>query len=88
MESHKGTIIDTIFRNNDNGYTVALMETENEVMTVTGVFGTDVTNETLEIFGDRVKHPKYGEQFTVEMYNSVLPSSLIQIENYFIVWFD
>lgn len=82
MESHKGTIVDTIFRNNDNGYTVALMETENEVMTVTGVFGTDVTNETIEIFGNRVKHPKYGEQFTVEMYNSVLPSSLIQIENY------
>jgi len=82
MESHKGTIVETIFRNNDNGYTVALMETENEVMTVTGVFGTDVTNETLEIFGNRIKHPKYGEQFTVEMYNSVLPSSLGQIENY------
>jgi len=82
MESHKGTIVDTIFRNNDNGYTVALMETENKVMTVTGFFGTDVTNETLEIFGNRINHPKYGEQFTVEMYNSVLPSSLIQIENY------
>ena len=82
MESHKGTIVDTIFRNNDNGYTVALMETDKEVITVTGVFGTDVTNETLEIFGNRVKHPKYGEQFTVEMYNSVLPSSLSQIENY------
>lgn len=82
MESHKGTIVETIFRNNDNGYTVALMETENEVMTVTGVFGTDITNETLEIFGNRIKHPKYGEQFTVEMYNSVLPSSLGQIENY------
>lgn len=82
MESHKGTIVETIFRNNDNGYTVALMEIENEVITITGVFGTDVTNETLEIFGNRVKHPKYGEQFTVDMYNSVLPSDLDQIENY------
>lgn len=82
MESHKGTIVDTIFRNSENGYTVALMEIENEVITITGFFGTDITNETIEVFGKRVKHPKYGHQFTVEMYNTVLPSSLDQIENY------
>ncbi|WP_326911409.1 SF1B family DNA helicase RecD2 [Sedimentibacter sp. MB31-C6] len=82
MESLKGTIIETIFRNNENGYTVALIEAENEIITITGVFGTDVTSETLEIFGKRVNHPKYGEQFKVEMYNTVLPSSLEQIENY------
>ena len=82
MESHKGTIVETIFRNSDNGYTVALMEMENEIITITGFFGTDITNETLQIFGKRVKHPKYGHQFTVEMYNSILPSNLDQIENY------
>lgn len=82
MESHKGTIVDTIFRNSENGYTVALMEIENEIITITGFFGTDITNETLQVFGKRVKHPKYGHQFTVEMYNSVLPSSLDQIESY------
>ncbi len=82
MESLKGTIIETIFRNNDNGYTVALMEIDNEILTITGVFGTDISNETLEVFGNRIKHPKYGEQFNVDLYNSVLPTSLEQIENY------
>ena len=82
MESLKGTIVETIFRNNDNGYTVALMESGKELHTVTGIFGTEITNETLEVFGKRVNHPKYGEQFTVEMYNSILPTSLEQIENY------
>lgn len=82
MESYKGTVVETIFRNNENGYTVALMEAENELLTITGVFGTDVTNETLEIFGNKIKHPKYGEQFVVDMYNSVLPSDLDQVENY------
>lgn len=82
METLKGTIIETIFRNDENGYTVALMEAENSVITVTGVFGTDVTSETLEIFGKTVKHPKYGNQFKVEMYSTVLPSSINQIENY------
>jgi exodeoxyribonuclease V alpha subunit len=82
METLKGTIIETIFRNNDNGYTVALMEADNDVITVTGVFTADVTSETIEVYGKKVKHPKYGEQFQVDMYNTVLPSSLGQIENY------
>jgi exodeoxyribonuclease V alpha subunit len=82
MESHIGTIVDIIFRNNENGYTVAIMEIENEIITITGFFGNDITNETLEVFGNRVKHPKYGQQFTVEMYNSVLPSNVDQIESY------
>lgn len=82
METLKGTIIETIFRNDENGYTVALMEADNDVVTITGVFGTDVTSETLEVYGKKVKHPKYGDQFQVDMYNTVLPSSLDQIENY------
>jgi exodeoxyribonuclease V alpha subunit len=82
METLKGTVIETIFRNDENGYTVALMEADNDIVTITGVFGTDVTSETLEVYGKKVKHPKYGEQFQVEIYNTVLPSSLDQIEGY------
>lgn len=83
METLKGIIIETIFRNDENGYTVAVMEVENnDIITITGIFGTDVTSETLEVYGKKVKHPKYGDQFQVEMYNTVLPSSLDQIENY------
>ena len=82
MESLKGTIVETIFRNNENGYTVALLETKNELITVTGIFGTDVTGENIEVYGKKVKHPKYGEQFQVDIYNSILPTGLEQIENY------
>lgn len=82
METLKGTIAETIFRNEENGYTVALFEADNEVITVTGTFATDVAGETLEIFGKRINHTKYGEQFQAEMYTIILPSSLDQIENY------
>lgn len=82
METLKGTIIETIFRNDENGYTVALMEADNKVITITGIFGTDIDSETLEVYGKEVKHPKYGDQFQVEVYNIVLPSTLDQIENY------
>jgi len=82
MERLKGTIVETIFRNNENGYTVALLETKNELITITGVFGTDISGENIEAFGKRVHHPKYGEQFQVDIYNSILPTGLEQIENY------
>ena len=82
MESLKGTIVETIFRNNENGYTVALLESKNELVTLTGIFGTDVDGENIEVFGKRIKHPKYGEQFQVEIYNTILPTDLEQIENY------
>ena len=82
MESFKGTVVETIFRNSDNGYTVALMETENEVLTITGVFGTDITNEILEVFGSIIKHPKYGEQFNVDIYNGIFFISALVIKSF------
>lgn len=82
METLKGTIIEIIFRNDENGYTVAVMEVDNDYITVTGTFGTDITSETLEVYGKKIQHPKYGTQFQVEMYNSILPTSLDNIESY------
>ncbi|WP_313339417.1 ATP-dependent RecD-like DNA helicase [Sedimentibacter sp.] len=82
METLKGMIVETIFRNDENGYTVAVMETEDEVITVTGTFGTDIAGETIVVYGKKVKHPKYGEQFQTEIYETVIPSNIDQIENY------
>ncbi|HRC80648.1 MAG TPA: helix-hairpin-helix domain-containing protein, partial [Sedimentibacter sp.] len=82
MERLKGSIIETIFRNDENGYTVALLETEDEVITLTGIFARDISGEIIEVFGKRVYHPKYGDQFQVDMYNTILPTGLEQIENY------
>ena len=82
MESLKGSIVETIFRNYENGYTVALLETKDEVITLTGTFSRDVSGESIEVFGKRVNHPKYGEQFQVDMYSTILPTDLEQIENY------
>ncbi len=82
MEELRGTIFDIIYRNEDNGYTVALLETDTNVVTITGSFPSDLTNESLVLFGKFVKHQKYGEQFQVEAYNVLLPTDLVAIENY------
>ena len=36
LEEYKGTIAEIIFHNNENGYTVAVFETELEAFTVVG----------------------------------------------------
>ncbi|QSX05058.1 ATP-dependent RecD-like DNA helicase [Sedimentibacter sp. zth1] len=82
MEELKGIIFDTIYRNEENGYTVALLETDTNVVTITGNFPSDLTSETVLIYGKTIKHQKYGEQFQVEAYSILLPTELNQIENY------
>lgn len=82
MEELKGIVFDIIYRNEDNGYTVALLETDSNITTITGSFPSDLTNETLLMYGKYTKHPKYGEQFQVEAYSVLLPTQLDAIENY------
>ncbi len=82
MEELKGIIFDIIYRNEDNGYTVALLETDTNVVTITGSFPSDLTNETILMYGKYIKHQKYGEQFQVEAYSILLPTQLDAVENY------
>lgn len=82
MEELKGIIFDIIYRNEENGYTVALLETDKNIITITGSFPSDLTNESLLMYGKYVKHQKYGQQFQVEAYNVLLPTELEAIENY------
>ena len=82
MEELKGIIFDIIYRNEDNGYTVALLETDTNVVTITGSFPSDLTNESILMYGKYIKHQKYGEQFQVEAYSILLPTQLDAVENY------
>ena len=39
MESFEGKVVEIIYRNDENGYTVGVMETvENEIITFVGTF--------------------------------------------------
>ncbi len=82
MEELKGIIVDVIFRNEENGYTVALLESTDIVRTITGVFPSDLINETVILYGKTVKHQRYGEQFQAETFSILLPTELDEIENY------
>ena len=75
MEERQGTITDIIFRNEENGYTVAVMETETEYFTVVGNLPHCVRGTRYRLTGVFKNHPHYGEQFAFSEFEELLPDS-------------
>lgn len=77
----KGTYTTTIYNNSDNGYTVGILKvSESDLEEVeTRVFFTGTFYDLKErnnyiLYGNFIKHPKYGEQFNVSKYEIVIPT--------------
>lgn len=82
MEKFKAYVDKIIYRNEENGYTVLSVE-ENGCETVcVGVFRFLDEGEYLELTGEFIFHPTYGEQFKVSSYESVMPQDIYAIERY------
>lgn len=82
MEKETGTIEEIIYHNEENGYTVGIMETDDDVVTFTGTFANISEGETMCLTGQWGNHKRYGKQFNVESYEIILPDSLMGIEKY------
>lgn len=78
----EGRLIEIIFQNEANGYTVGILETEEEEVTLVGCMPTLKEGEHLLVKGSWIIHPVYGEQLEVEEYRPLLPSSEEGIINY------
>ena len=80
-----GTIEEIIFRNDDNGYTVAVISCENdgvdEYVTIAGKLADVKVGQNLRLDGKLV-NSKYGEQFTFESAEVTYPNSLSGIKKY------
>ena len=77
----KGTIEDIVYRNDENGYTVARLEKDDSVVTVVGKF-IDIqvgANVTLE---GKFEKTKYGVQYAFTSYEISMPKSIAGIEKY------
>lgn len=76
MERLEGMISDIVFKNEDNGYTIAhLANSKNEVVIV-GCMPTLSVGESIEVEGKWINHKTYGTQFEVNKFMPVTPSSL------------
>ena len=82
MESVTGYVGHIVFRNEENGYTVFHLETDDEDVTCVGSFNFINEGELLEVNGEYTTHAVYGNQLKVSSYQVKEPEDLISIEKY------
>ena len=78
----KGGIIDIIYKNEVNGYTIANLETETEVFTVVGYLPFVNVGDNVKLEGKFVTHQEYGRQFKIETFEKIMPQTLDALERY------
>lgn len=70
-----GVIYEIIYKNEDNGYTIAILDVDDEPITIVGEMPLLGEGENISVQGEPVVHPTYGEQFKVNSYRIVPPTS-------------
>ena len=80
----KGQVERITYVNEENGYVIAKVRVpgRQDLVTVTGNLFSVTPGELLRLTGLWNQHPKYGEQFRVYGYESVLPATVKGIERY------
>lgn len=82
MEELEGQVIDIIYQNELNSYTIAVFDTEDDEITIVGYLPFVNPGDTLKISGRFVTHQEYGEQFKVETFEKTEPKTLEALEIY------
>lgn len=81
----EGVLERITYANEENGYTVARVDTgrgSSDLLTVVGALLGAQPGESLRMEGRWGSHPQYGKQFTVENYTTVLPATVQGIRRY------
>lgn len=77
-----GSVGHIIYTNSVNGYTVAEIETEDELVTATGTMPYLAEGEEISMTGVWTNHPTFGRQFKVEAYEKKMPTGTTAIFKY------
>ncbi|MFJ2787019.1 MULTISPECIES: ATP-dependent RecD-like DNA helicase [unclassified Streptomyces] len=81
----EGVLERITYANEENGYTVARVDTgrgAGDLLTVVGSLLGAQPGESLRMEGRWGSHPQYGKQFTVDNYTTVLPATIQGIRRY------
>ena len=81
-QSITGLVQKITFKNESNGYTVALVKTKTEEITVVGILPFLNEGETAEFFGNYTVHPTYGSQFSATAFEKKAPENTAAILKY------
>jgi exodeoxyribonuclease V alpha subunit len=85
-----GAVLDAVlervtYANEETGYTIARVATDRsggDLVTVVGALLGVQPGESLRLVGRWGSHPRYGRQFEVESFTTVLPATVQGIERY------
>lgn len=82
MERVTGYIEHIVYRNEDNGYTVMNVVSDEDEVTCVGIFQIISEGESIEMEGDYTVHPSYGPQLKVTNYRIKAPEDAVSMERY------
>ncbi len=78
----KGDVVDIIYRNEENGFSIVVMDVEGDPIVCKGTFPAVVEGQTMSLDGKFIVHPKYGRQFDVTNVTICTPDSIDSIVRY------
>ena len=78
----EAVIEDTIFRNEENGYSVVEARTGREKVVVVGALPALAAGEQVLLTGAWVEHPQYGKQWKATACEVRKPTTLLGIERF------
>ena len=78
----RGGIDEIRFRNDENGYTILVLDCEGEPLVCVGTFPPVSEGEYVSLEGDFVVHARFGKQFKVTGVQASQPDTLDGIVRY------
>ena len=80
----RGQVERITYFNEENNYTIAKVRIQgrSELVTVVGTLFSVTPGEVLKLTGQWGTHPRYGEQFKITSYESIMPATVKGIEKY------
>ena len=82
MEQLEATVLGTVFRNEENSWTVLTVRAGRSEQTVTGNLPELAPGEQVLLTGTWTEHPAYGRQFKCTSIEIRKPTTLLGIERY------
>ena len=82
MEQVEASVLGTVYRNDENGYSVVMARMGRSEITVVGVLPELTAGEQAVFSGEWVEHPQYGRQLKCTACQLQKPTTLLGIERY------
>ena len=84
METLQGILERIVYESPDTGYTVGRLSARDqaELITIVGNLASINPGESLLLRGQWVDNPRYGRQFQIEKYETILPANIVGLRKY------